>query len=86
MKKIPLRTCAITREKLEKRELFRIVRTPWKEVLYDVTGKANGKGVYLKKDLDVILKAQKTKALDRALEVEVPDRVYEILKEKLNNE
>ena len=86
MKKIPLRTCAITREKLEKRELFRIVRTPQKEVLYDETGKANGKGVYLKKDLDVILKAQKTKTLDHALEVEVPDEIYEILKEKLNNE
>ena len=28
MKKIPLRTCVVTKEKLPKRELIRVVRTP----------------------------------------------------------
>lgn len=79
MKKVPLRTCLITKEKLEKKELFRIVRTPLKEVVYDETGKINGKGAYLKKDKEVILKAQKTKALDRVLEVNIPDTIYEEL-------
>ncbi|MDE5539028.1 MAG: YlxR family protein, partial [Bacilli bacterium] len=53
MKKIPMRTCVVTREKLEKRDLLRIVRTPDGEVITDETGKANGRGAYLKKDVDV---------------------------------
>ena len=44
MKKIPLRTCVVTKEKCEKRDLLRVVRTPEKEVIYDESGKANGKG------------------------------------------
>lgn len=80
MKKIPLRTCIITKEKLPKKELIRIVRTPEKEVVIDPTSKMNGKGAYLKKDLDVINKASKNKILDRVLEVEVKDSIYEELK------
>ena len=76
MKKIPLRTCVITKEKCEKRDLLRVVRTPEKEIVYDETGKANGKGAYLKKDKEVILKAQKNKVLDRLFEMDVPDDVY----------
>lgn len=79
MKKVPLRTCIVTHEKLEKKDLLRIVRTPEKNVVYDATGKVNGKGAYVKRDKDVILKAQKTKVLDKALEVEIPDAVYEEL-------
>lgn len=79
MKKVPLRTCIITKEKLEKRELFRVVRTPDGNVIYDESGKQNGKGAYLKKDKDVILKAQKNKVLDKVLEVKVPDSIYEEL-------
>ena len=80
MKKIPMRTCVITKEKLEKKDLIRVVRTPEKNVVVDSTGKLNGKGAYLKKDLDVILKAKNSKALDRILEVPVPDNIYEELK------
>ena len=86
MKKIPLRTCVVTKEKCEKRDLLRVVRTPEKEVIYDESGKANGKGAYLKKDIDVINKAKKSKILDRVLEVCVPDEIYEILIRKVNNE
>jgi len=76
MKKIPLRTCVVTKEKCEKHELLRVVRTPEKEIVFDATGRANGKGAYLKKDADVILKAQKNKVLDRIFEMEVPEEVY----------
>ena len=79
MKKIPLRTCVVTKEKLPKRELIRVVRTPDGEVVIDETGKLNGKGTYLKLDKDVILKAQKTKILDKNLEVEVKDNIYDEL-------
>ncbi|MBE6154038.1 MAG: YlxR family protein [Firmicutes bacterium] len=76
-KKIPMRSCVVTKEKLEKRDLLRIVRTPEKNVIVDVTGKANGRGAYLKKDIEVINKAEKTKILDRILEIEIPASVYE---------
>ena len=49
IKKIPMRTCVITREKCEKKDLIRVVRTPEQEVKVDETGKMNGKGAYLKK-------------------------------------
>lgn len=78
-KKIPMRTCVITKEKCEKKDLIRVVRTPEKEVIVDLTGKANGKGAYLKKDESVIKKAQNSKILDRVLEVEVDSSIYEKL-------
>ena len=80
-KKIPMRSCVITREKLQKKELIRVVRTPEGNVIVDETGKANGRGAYLKLDNEVIEKAQKSKALARHLEVEIPDTIYEELKE-----
>ena len=78
-RKVPLRKCVITGERVEKRELFRVVRTPEGIVSVDVTGKMNGRGVYLIKDISVIKKAMKTKKLDRHLETTVPDEVYQTL-------
>ena len=66
-KKIPLRTCVVSHEKCEKKDLFRVVRTPLGEVVVDYTLKANGRGAYLKKDESIILKAKKSKILDRNL-------------------
>ena len=79
LKKIPMRTCVVTKEKCEKKDLIRIVRTPDKQVVVDLTGKLNGKGAYLKKDLEVINKARQSKVLDRVLEVSVEDQVYDDL-------
>lgn len=81
VKKIPMRSCVITREKIPKKELIRVVRTPEGNVIVDQTGKANGRGAYLKLDNEVIAKAQKSKALERHLEVEIPDTIYEELKQ-----
>ena len=83
IKKVPCRTCVVSKEKLRKKELVRIVRTPKGEVKIDETGKMNCRGAYLKKDLEVFNKAQKSKILDRHLEVSVPDSIFESLKELL---
>ena len=83
MKKIPMRTCVVTGEKCEKKDLIRIVRTPLGEVMVYETGKQNGKGAYLKLEQSVIEKAQKSKILNRKLEIEVPDSIYEELKRKV---
>lgn len=82
-KKIPMRSCIVTREKLPKQELIRVVRTPEGNVIVDPTGKANGRGAYLKKDENVFAKAQKSKILNRILEVEVSDDVFEELKKNI---
>lgn len=78
-KRLVLRTCVVSREVCEKKDLFRVVRTPEMQVIVDLKGKANGRGAYLKKDKDVILLAQKNKALDKKLEVTVPTEIYEEL-------
>ena len=83
-KKIPMRSCVVTKEKYPKMELVRIVRTPENEVIVDLTGKANGRGAYLKKDIEVIKKAKSNKLLNRVLEVEVPDKIYEELEKIVN--
>ena len=77
MKKMPERTCVITREKTLKKDLLRVVRDNTGNVTVDTTGKANGRGAYLKKDTEVINKAKTTKALERILEVTIPDSIYE---------
>ena len=79
-KKIPVRTCVVTKEALPKKELLRVVRTPEGTVVVDETGKANGRGAYLKRDLTVIEKAKKSGILNKKLEVEIPDSIYEELK------
>ena len=76
-KKIPMRTCVITKEKCEKKDLLRLVRTPEGNVIVDPTGKKNGRGAYLKKDKEVITKAENSKILDHILQVEIPREIYE---------
>lgn len=80
VKKIPMRTCVVSREKFPKRELIRIVRTPENKVIIDYVGKANGRGAYLKKDLTIIEKAYKSKVLNKHLEIEVPNLIFEELR------
>ncbi len=82
-RKIPMRTCVVTKEKCEKKDLIRIVRTPEGKVVVDLTGKQNGRGAYLKKDASVFAKAQKTKILDRILETTVEDEIFTELNELL---
>lgn len=79
MKKIPMRSCIVTLEKCEKKDLIRVVKNKDGEVFIDLTGKANGRGAYLKKDIEVIKKCKKNKILDRKLGIEIPDSIYEEL-------
>lgn len=81
MRKIPLRTCVVTKEKLPKQELIRVVRDKDGNVSVDLTSKANGRGAYLKKDKEVFEIARRTKILNKFLEVEVKDEIFD----ELNN-
>ena len=75
-KKIPMRQCMGCRERRPKRELIRVVRCTDGSVCMDFSGKLNGRGAYLCHNAECLKKAQKSKALDRSLEVEIPEEVY----------
>ena len=81
-----MRTCVVTHEKLPKSELIRVVRTPEGEIIIDEVGKANGRGAYLKRDIEVFNKAKSSKILNRHLEVDVPDSIFEELGSMINEE
>lgn len=85
MKKIPLRRCVVTKEQLPKGELLRIVKNKENEVFVDLTGKANGRGAYIKKDIEVLEMAKKKKILDRALETTINEEIYEEIKNIIIN-
>mgnify|MGYP000406463103 FL=1 len=77
-KKIPMRSCVLTHEKLPKKELIRIVYYEG-TVSVDPTGKQNGKGCYLKKEESVINEARKKKILNHIFETEIDDSIYDEL-------
>jgi len=83
VRKVPMRMCVVTREKWPKNELIRVVNTA-NGVIVDPTGKVNGHGAYLKKDLEVFEKAKKSKVLNRVLETTVSDELFDELKQILN--
>lgn len=78
-KKIPMRQCMGCRERREKRQMIRVVRCTDGTVSLDFSGKLNGRGAYICPNLECLKKAQKSKALDRSLEVTIPEEVYDRL-------
>ena len=82
-KKIPQRQCMGCRERREKRQLIRVVRSPEGEVSLDFSGKKNGRGAYLCPDAQCLKKAIKAKSLDRSLEVTIPQEIYDRLEKEM---
>ena len=82
-KKIPMRQCTGCREMKPKRELIRVVRSPENEIALDFKGKAQGRGAYVCHSQDCLKKAIKSKALEKSLEVSIPDEIYLQLKEQM---
>ncbi len=82
-RKIPLRTCVVTGEKLDKRDMLRIVRDKDFNVKVDLTGKMNGRGAYIKRDVKVLDEAIKKKSLERKLECSISDEVYDEIRKIL---
>ena len=82
-KKIPQRMCLGCQTRKDKRELIRIVRTPEGEIVVDKTGKKNGRGAYICQDPACLESVIKSKRLEKSLETEIDEAVYERLKEEL---
>lgn len=80
-----MRKCVVTQERFPKKELIRIVRTPEDTIEIDVKGKRNGHGAYIQKSIETLEKAKKNKALERALEAPVPQKIYDELEAMLRD-
>lgn len=79
-----LRSCTVTKEKLEKKDLIRVVRDKDGNVSVDETGKLSGRGAYIKKDIEVLNIAKKNKVLEKVLEVPISEEIYNELEEVIN--
>ena len=82
-KKIPQRQCMGCRERKAKRDMIRVVRGPDGEVSLDFGGKKNGRGAYICPDMECLKKAIRSKALDRSLEVTIPEQVIDRLRKEM---
>lgn len=82
-KKIPLRKCTGCGEIKPKKELIRVIRTPEETVEIDRTGKKNGRGAYLCDNIECFLKAKKSHAIERSLEITFSEELYEALEKEM---
>lgn len=82
-KKIPMRQCVGCREMKAKRELIRVVKSPEGAVSLDFKGKLPGRGAYVCPRKDCLARARKSKALERAFEMQLPDQVHQALEEQM---
>ena len=82
-KSVPLRQCIGCREQKMKSELIRVVRSPEGEVSLDFRGKAPGRGAYLCRDAACLKKALRSRALERALSVPIPEEVRSRLESEM---
>ena len=83
-KKIPQRQCMGCRERKAKKELIRVVRTPEGAVCLDFSGKLSGRGAYICHDIECLKKARRAKRIERNLECEIPDAVYDEMERELS--
>ena len=79
MNKVIIRTCIVTRKALSREEMFRVVKTPNHEINIDLTYILPGRGAYLSKDKDIILKAKKRHTLEKSLKVIDCQNIYDEL-------
>ena len=84
-KKIPLRMCIGCREMKPKSELYRIVKTPDGEIVFDKTNKVSGRGAYICKCGECLKKAEKINALAHAFAQPIEKAIYVRLLEESEN-
>lgn len=84
-KKIPLRKCTGCGEMKPKKELVRVVKTPEDEILIDLTGKKNGRGAYICRNVDCLKIARKSKRIEKSFQCSIPDEVYDKMEEELKS-
>ena len=84
VRKVPMRKCVGCGEMKNKKELIRVLKTPEEEILLDATGRKNGRGAYLCRDQECLLRAARNKGLERSLGMKIPKEIYENLKKEMD--
>lgn len=82
-KKIPLRQCIGCGEMKGKKEMLRVLRTQEDGIILDTTGRKNGRGAYICPSPECMKKARKSRGLDRAFKMAVPDEIYDSLTKEI---
>ena len=84
MKKIPQRTCIGCNSKKDKKDLIRVVKNKDGKICIDLTGKKDGRGIYICKSEECLNKAIKNKRISRTFEMEIDENIYESLRKFIN--
>ena len=66
--------------KKDKNQLIRIVKNKENEINIDRTGKMEGRGAYICDDIKCLEKVIKSKRLERVLDINISDEIYESLR------
>ena len=85
-KKIPMRMCLGCGENKPKRELVRVVKSPEGEISLDLTGKKSGRGAYICRNAECLLKARKSRRVEKSFSCRIDDSVYEVMENELRSE
>ncbi len=84
-KKIPLRQCVGCGEMRSKKEMLRVLKSAEEDTFcLDITGKKNGRGAYVCKNRDCLVKARKSKGLERSFKMSIPTEVYDALEKEFD--
>lgn len=84
-KKIPLRQCVGCGEMHSKKEMLRVLKSAENDTFcLDITGKKNGRGAYVCKSRECLVKARKNKGLERSFKMSIPDEVYDVLEKEFD--
>ena len=86
VRKIPVRQCLGCNEHKPKKEMLRVLRTPEGEITLDFTGKKSGRGAYICPKATCLKRARKSRRIDRALECNIPEEVYDAMEKALEEE
>ena len=86
VRKIPQRQCVGCREMKDKKSLIRVVKSPEGVISLDFVGKKPGRGAYVCRDAACLKRARKSRALERAFELQIPDKVYDILEQEMGGQ
>ena len=84
-KKVPLRQCVGCGEMKGKKDMMRVLKTAENEICLDVTGKKNGRGAYICRSRECLLRARKNKGLERSFKIGIPNEVYDTLEREFES-
>nr|WP_245594785.1 YlxR family protein [Mesoplasma photuris] len=82
--KVSLRRDVVSKQLLPKNELIRIVKNKSNEIFIDQSQKADGRGVWIKSDIDSIKKARQKNLLSKGLKTKLNLDIYDQLEREIN--